>query len=99
MVVKNEILNDFPRFLGVLITNLVADSVVNFTFEMNGDMFKENLDLEPKIDAMMRDFLKSPSRWEELSKETSSNMLPSGDGSCWKKFKPIASLTAKGKLK
>nr|GEZ03539.1 hypothetical protein [Tanacetum cinerariifolium] len=41
----------------------------------------------------------SPSRWKELSKETSSNILPSGDGSCWKTFKPTASLIAKGKLK
>ncbi|GKA72824.1 hypothetical protein Tco_0779040, partial [Tanacetum coccineum] len=58
MVVKSEILDDFPRFLDVLIAKLVADGAVNFTFEMNGDMIKENLDLEPKIDAMMRDFLK-----------------------------------------
>ncbi|GJZ14111.1 hypothetical protein Tco_0549341 [Tanacetum coccineum] len=40
-----------------------------------------------------------PSRWKELSKETSSKILPCGDGSCWKTFKPIASLIAKGKLK
>ncbi|GKC56793.1 hypothetical protein Tco_1084391 [Tanacetum coccineum] len=39
----------------------------------------------------------SPSRWKELSKETSSKILPGGDGSCWKMFKPIASLTAKEK--
>ncbi|GJZ07748.1 hypothetical protein Tco_0542031, partial [Tanacetum coccineum] len=35
-----------------------------------------------------------PSRWKELIKETSSKILPCGDGSCWKTFKPIASLTA-----
>ncbi|GJS72390.1 hypothetical protein Tco_0705231 [Tanacetum coccineum] len=29
----------------------------------------------------------------------SSKILPCGDGSCWKTFKPIASLIAKGKLK
>ncbi|GKD07993.1 hypothetical protein Tco_1187678, partial [Tanacetum coccineum] len=40
-----------------------------------------------------------PSRWKELSKETSSKILPCGDGSCWKAFKPVASLIAKGKLK
>ncbi|GKC86456.1 hypothetical protein Tco_1142173, partial [Tanacetum coccineum] len=40
-----------------------------------------------------------PSRWKELSKEMSSKTLPCGDGSCWKIFKPIASLIAKGKLK
>ncbi|GKB77795.1 hypothetical protein Tco_0944690 [Tanacetum coccineum] len=32
----------------------------------------------------------SPSRWKELSKETSSKILPGGDGSCRKTFKPIA---------
>ncbi|GJV72289.1 hypothetical protein Tco_1492284 [Tanacetum coccineum] len=32
-----------------------------------------------------------PSRWKELSKEMSSKILPCGDGSCWKTFKPIAS--------
>ncbi|GKF12087.1 hypothetical protein Tco_0050013 [Tanacetum coccineum] len=62
------------------------------------DMVIKNLDLKPKVDAMMRDFL-DPSRWKELSKETSSKILPCGDGSCWKTFKPIASLIAKGKLK
>nr|GEV31106.1 hypothetical protein [Tanacetum cinerariifolium] len=41
----------------------------------------------------------SPSRWKELSKETSSKILPCGDGSNWKTFKPFASLVAKGKLK
>ncbi|GJZ11397.1 retrovirus-related pol polyprotein from transposon TNT 1-94 [Tanacetum coccineum] len=32
-----------------------------------------------------------PSRWKELSKETSSKILLCGDGSCWKTFNPIAS--------
>ncbi|GKD49138.1 hypothetical protein Tco_1278114 [Tanacetum coccineum] len=41
----------------------------------------------------------SPSRWKELSKETSSKILPGGDGSCRKTFKPIVGLIAKGKLK
>nr|GEU85964.1 hypothetical protein [Tanacetum cinerariifolium]GEV58002.1 hypothetical protein [Tanacetum cinerariifolium] len=40
-----------------------------------------------------------PFRWKELSKETSSKILPCGDGSCWKTFKPIASLIANGQLK
>ncbi|GKA45992.1 hypothetical protein Tco_0738788 [Tanacetum coccineum] len=35
-----------------------------------------------------------PSRWKELSKESGSKILPCGDGSCWKTFKPIASLIA-----
>ncbi|GJX06870.1 ribonuclease H-like domain-containing protein [Tanacetum coccineum] len=41
----------------------------------------------------------SPSRWKELSKEMSSKILLCGDGSCWKTFKPIATLIAKEKLK
>ncbi|GJX89707.1 hypothetical protein Tco_0341721, partial [Tanacetum coccineum] len=36
-----------------------------------------------------------PSRWIELSKEMSSKILLCGDGSCWKTFKPIASLIVK----
>nr|GEU96599.1 hypothetical protein [Tanacetum cinerariifolium] len=37
--------------------------------------------------------------WKELSKEMGSKIPTCGDGSCWKTFKPIASLIAKGKLK
>ncbi|GKA36074.1 hypothetical protein Tco_0722565 [Tanacetum coccineum] len=62
------------------------------------DMVIKDLDLEPKIDAMMRDFL-DPSQWKELSKEMSCKILPYGDRSCWKTFKLIASLIAKGNLK
>nr|GEU93121.1 hypothetical protein [Tanacetum cinerariifolium] len=50
----------------------------------------EDLDLEPKIDATMWDFL-NHSCWKELSKELSSKILPSRDGSCRKTFKPIPS--------
>ncbi|GJS81685.1 hypothetical protein Tco_0748226 [Tanacetum coccineum] len=39
-----------------------------------------------------------PSRWKELSKETSSKILPCGDGSCWKTFKANSYLDLKGKL-
>ncbi|GJU17237.1 hypothetical protein Tco_1145203 [Tanacetum coccineum] len=98
MVVKRKILYDFPIFFGVLIAKFAAGSAVNLTLKMKRDMIIENLDLEPEINAMMRDFLNS-SRWEELSKEIVSEILPSGDGSCGKTFKPIASLIAKGKLK
>nr|GFB26503.1 hypothetical protein [Tanacetum cinerariifolium] len=62
------------------------------------DMVVKDLDLEPKVDAMMRKFL-DPSWWKELSKETSSKILLCGDGSCWKTFKPLASLIEKRKLK
>ncbi|GJY81715.1 hypothetical protein Tco_0494466 [Tanacetum coccineum] len=51
-------------------------------------MVIKDLDLKPKIDVMVRDFL-DPSWWKELSKETSSKILPYGDGSCWKTFKPF----------
>nr|GEX02214.1 hypothetical protein [Tanacetum cinerariifolium] len=72
--------------------------VVNFALKMKRDMVIENLDLEPKISAMMRDFWNS-SQWKKLSKETGSEILPSGDGSRRKTFKKIASLIANGKLK
>nr|GEW98263.1 hypothetical protein [Tanacetum cinerariifolium] len=60
------------------------------------DMVIKDLDLEAK-DVITK--FCSPSRWKELSKETSSKILPCGDGSCWKAFKPTASLIVKGKLK
>ncbi|GJZ98245.1 hypothetical protein Tco_0670698 [Tanacetum coccineum] len=41
---------------------------------MKRDMIVKDLDLKPTIDAMMREFL-DPSRWKELSKETSRNMM------------------------
>nr|GEX72775.1 hypothetical protein [Tanacetum cinerariifolium] len=62
------------------------------------NMVIKDLDLEPKIDAMMRDFLDA-SRWKDLRKKTSTKILPSRDGSCRKMFKPIASLIANEKLK
>ncbi|GJX07831.1 hypothetical protein Tco_0195763 [Tanacetum coccineum] len=37
----------------------------------------------------------SSSWWKELNKEMGSEILPSGDRSCGKTFKPIASLIAK----
>ncbi|GKA14578.1 hypothetical protein Tco_0694224 [Tanacetum coccineum] len=94
MVVKSEILNDFPRFLDILIMEFAADGAVNFALKMERDMITENLDLEPKIDAMMRDFL-DPSRWKKLSKETSRKILLGGDGSCRMTFKPIAGFVIK----
>ncbi|GJR20742.1 hypothetical protein Tco_0969269 [Tanacetum coccineum] len=42
--------------------------------------------------------LLSPSLWKELSKETISEILPSGDGSRGETLKPIASMILKGKL-
>nr|GEZ52198.1 hypothetical protein [Tanacetum cinerariifolium] len=109
------------------LSELTIDRLIDGSSCDGIDMVIEDLDLEPKVDAMMRDFLEqvletspcfrerislmllehkdiisefcSPSRWKELSEETSSKILPCGDGFDWKKFKPIASLIAEGKLK
>nr|GEW97763.1 ribonuclease H-like domain-containing protein [Tanacetum cinerariifolium] len=62
------------------------------------DFVINDLDFEPNIDAIMREFL-DPSRWKELSKEMSSTILLCGDRSCRKNFKPIAGLIVKEKLK
>ncbi|GKB28807.1 hypothetical protein Tco_0868208 [Tanacetum coccineum] len=48
MVIKGEVLNDFPRFAGILITKFTAGSAVNLTLKMKGDMIIENLDLEQR---------------------------------------------------
>nr|GFB62327.1 hypothetical protein [Tanacetum cinerariifolium] len=76
------------KFLGpcVFVSKFATSQLVNGSSCDGIDMVIKNLDLESKIDAMMRDFL-DPSRWNELSKETSSKILPCGDGSCWKTFK------------
>ncbi|GJW16993.1 ribonuclease H-like domain-containing protein [Tanacetum coccineum] len=52
-------------------------SIDPFTLLENGDIIAEFC---------------GPSRWKELSKESGSKILPCGDGSYWKTFKPIASL-------
>nr|GEU68382.1 hypothetical protein [Tanacetum cinerariifolium] len=83
--------------VGVSIMKLTTGRLIDGS-SCGGIASHKNLDLEPKIDAMMRDFL-DPSRWKEMSKETSSKILPCGDRSCWKTFKPIVSLIAKRKLK
>ncbi|GJX44209.1 hypothetical protein Tco_0260885 [Tanacetum coccineum] len=56
MVVEGEVLNDFPRFIGVLITEFAASGAVNLTLKIKGDMIIKKLDLKPMIYAMMRDF-------------------------------------------
>ncbi|GJT03554.1 hypothetical protein Tco_0824723 [Tanacetum coccineum] len=80
VVIEGEFLDDFSRFFGTLVTKFATSSVINFAFKQIRYMIIENLDLEPKIGAMMRDFLDYP-RWEKLSKEMSSKILPSRDGS------------------
>nr|GFB59686.1 hypothetical protein [Tanacetum cinerariifolium] len=89
MVVEGEVLKDFSKFFGILIAEFVTGGTVNRVLKMKGDMIIKDLNLKPTIDAMMREFL-DPFRWKELSKETSSKILPCGDGSYWKTFKPIA---------
>ncbi|GJR87900.1 hypothetical protein Tco_0211911 [Tanacetum coccineum] len=92
---QGEILNDFLRFISILIAEFAAGDAVNLALKMKGDMMMKgdmiikNLDLKPTIDAMMRDFLEISlrsfavlPRWKELNKETSSKILPCGDGSC-----------------
>ncbi|GJS39086.1 hypothetical protein Tco_0564129, partial [Tanacetum coccineum] len=57
IVVEGEVLNNFLRFVSILIVKFAASGAVNLALKMKGDMIIENLDLKPKIDAMMRDFL------------------------------------------
>ncbi|GKG32102.1 hypothetical protein Tco_0427052, partial [Tanacetum coccineum] len=57
MVVEGEVLNDFPRFVSVSVTKLTTGRLVNGSSCDRIDMVIKNLDLEPKVDAMMRDFL------------------------------------------
>ncbi|GJY99784.1 hypothetical protein Tco_0517214 [Tanacetum coccineum] len=64
MVVEGNVLNDFPRFIRILIAEFAAGCAVNFTFKMKGDMIIKNLNLKPAIDAMMRDFLEKSTRKE-----------------------------------
>nr|GEW53987.1 ribonuclease H-like domain-containing protein [Tanacetum cinerariifolium] len=57
IVIKGEILNNFPRFVDILIAEFYAGSTVNFALNMKGDMIIKFSDLKPTIDAIMRDFL------------------------------------------
>nr|GEX31395.1 putative reverse transcriptase domain-containing protein [Tanacetum cinerariifolium] len=56
MVIDGEVLNDFLRFVDILIVEFFAGDAVNFALKMKGDMIIKNLDFKPTIDAMMRDF-------------------------------------------
>nr|GEY60456.1 hypothetical protein [Tanacetum cinerariifolium] len=79
--------------LSISVVKLTTGRSVNGLFCGGSDMVIKNFDLEPKIDAMIRDSL-DPFRWKELSKETSSKILSCGDGSCWKTFKPTCEPSA-----
>ncbi|GJU20120.1 retrovirus-related pol polyprotein from transposon TNT 1-94 [Tanacetum coccineum] len=57
MVVKNEVVNDFPRFSSVFVVKLTTSLLINdFPYDRI-DMIIKDLDIKPKIDAMMSDFL------------------------------------------
>nr|GEW75682.1 hypothetical protein [Tanacetum cinerariifolium] len=56
MVIDGEVLNDFPRFVNILIVEFATGGAVNLALKMKGDMIKKNLNLKLTIDAMMRDF-------------------------------------------
>nr|GEU35595.1 hypothetical protein [Tanacetum cinerariifolium] len=71
------------RFFGIYVTKLTTDQLVNGSSCGGIDMVIKDLDLEPK-DVIME--FCSPSRWKELSKKTSSKILPCGDESCWKMY-------------
>ncbi|GKC54371.1 hypothetical protein Tco_1077116 [Tanacetum coccineum] len=97
MVVEGDVLNDFPGLVSILITEFDAGGVVNLAFNMKGDMIIKKFRSEANDQChdegldIVAEFY-GPSRWKELSKETSSKILLCGDGSCWKTFKPIAAV-------
>nr|GEW15946.1 Gag-Pol polyprotein [Tanacetum cinerariifolium] len=105
MHISQRLILDFPcsiechgdyyrsHIKSVSVTRLTTDRLVNGSSCARSDMVIKDLDLEPKIDAMMRDFL-DPSWLKELSKEISSKILPCSVGAYWKTFKPVASLIA-----
>ncbi|GKC56893.1 hypothetical protein Tco_1084491 [Tanacetum coccineum] len=70
MVVEGDVLNDFLRFVGILIAEFAGGSAVNLVLEMKGDMIIKNLDLKPTIDVMMRDFLEGLNGLEKVYKMT-----------------------------
>ncbi|GKG09093.1 hypothetical protein Tco_0334925, partial [Tanacetum coccineum] len=41
---ESEVLNDFPRFVGILVTEFAAGGAINFTLKMKGDMIIEDMD-------------------------------------------------------
>ncbi|GKB06878.1 hypothetical protein Tco_0835111 [Tanacetum coccineum] len=101
MVVEGEVLNNFLRFVGILITEFAAGGTVNLALKMKGDMIIKKFGFEANDQCHNKELFGdiiaescSPSRWKELSKESGSKILPCGDGSCLKAFKPIASLIA-----
>nr|GEV11641.1 reverse transcriptase domain-containing protein [Tanacetum cinerariifolium] len=56
MVVESEVLNDFPRFVGIFIVEFATVGAINLTLKMKGDTILKKSDLKPMIDVMMRTF-------------------------------------------
>nr|GEU72217.1 hypothetical protein [Tanacetum cinerariifolium] len=57
MVIESEVLNDFSRFISVLLAEFASGGVVNLTLKMKRDMIIKDLDLKPMINAVVRDIL------------------------------------------
>nr|GEX39383.1 hypothetical protein [Tanacetum cinerariifolium] len=74
-------------------------SVNKLKMDSENDNIKVNASSGDIVIEQSKNEFCGPSQWKELSKEISSKILPGGDRSCRKMFKPIASLIAKGKLK
>ncbi|GJS40240.1 hypothetical protein Tco_0565283, partial [Tanacetum coccineum] len=79
IVIEGEVLNDFPRFFVTLRIKFATESVVNFAFKRIVNRINRKFGFEAK-DVCYNKF-SSSSRWEKQSKETGSEILPSGDGS------------------
>ncbi|GKB53441.1 hypothetical protein Tco_0904194 [Tanacetum coccineum] len=77
MVIEGEVLNDFLRFVGVLIAEFATGNAVNLALKMKRDMIIKKLDLKPTIDAMMRKIAATTSRFnrDAVMKE---NILDNG---------------------
>ncbi|GKB02767.1 hypothetical protein Tco_0830856 [Tanacetum coccineum] len=89
------------RYVGVEQDELPSSIGLDFRARLDGGrMYSGHLEAKKRFSMMLlehQDIIMEfcgPSRWKELSKESGSKILPYGDGSCWKAFKPIASLIA-----
>ncbi|GJU57460.1 putative reverse transcriptase domain-containing protein [Tanacetum coccineum] len=78
--------------LKVPLDEIRVDAKLNFVEEPMEILEREFKKLKRSRIAIVKDIIAefySPSQRKELSKETSSKILPCGDGSCWKTFKPV----------
>nr|GEV05932.1 hypothetical protein [Tanacetum cinerariifolium] len=75
VVMDGEVLKDLLRFFGTLITKFATSSVLNFALKRVRDMIIKNLDLQPKFNAMMREFWSKSLKRVCASERDSSMML------------------------